>query len=50
MGTNRSSETLAEADYFRSLRLTSQVEEDEKTAERDASDITATERWSALAH
>jgi hypothetical protein len=50
MGTNKSSETLAEAAYLRSLRTTSQAEEDEKARQHDVHDIPAAERWSALAH
>lgn len=50
MGTNKSSETLAEAAYLRSLRSTTQAEEDERARQRDAIDVSAEERWSSLAH
>lgn len=34
MGTTRSSETLTEAEYFRSIRRTSQADEDRKASAR----------------
>lgn len=50
MGTIQSSETDTLAAYLRSQRTMSTAEVNEVTAKHDAEDVTADERWSALAH
>lgn len=50
MVTTKSSETMAEAEYLRSQRTTSQADVDKNAAEHDVHDIPAAVRWSAVAH
>lgn len=50
MGTNKSSETMSEVEYLRSMRTTSQTQVDDHARKRDADDVPAEVRWSAVAH
>lgn len=50
MVTIKSSETMAEAEYLRSMRTQTQTEVDELARKHDADDIPAEDRWSSVAH
>lgn len=50
MGTIKSSETLAEAEYLRARRVTTQAQVEEADRLHDKDDIPAAVRWSSVAH
>jgi hypothetical protein len=50
MVTIESSESLAEAEYLRSQRTLSVEQVEKRARQHDIDDVSAEERWSAVAH
>lgn len=50
MGIIKSSETPTEAAYLRSMRTTTQGDSDELARQHDKDALSASDRWSSVAH